>query len=297
MMQIDRGDELVGPSMLPFEQGQPLPFIKEFIKAMRAAAIVLALTAVACTGTAAAPPAEKPAQKAGGANPAPAPVDASAPLVTGTVLETMNAGQYTYLRLKTSEGEIWAAVTQQELKTGAQVTIGDSMWMQNFESKTLKRTFDNILFGSIATPGQAGAAAAGGALPPGHPSTGGGTAAAALAVAGSAPITDVKVDKATGKDAYTIAEVWASAPSLKGKEVVIRGRVVKWNPEIMGKNWLHLQDGTGSAEKKTHDITVTTMDVVAKGDIVTIRGKVSADKDFGAGYAYAVMIEEAKVVK
>ncbi len=296
MMQKDPGDGLGRPSMLPFDQGTPLSFIKEFIKAMRAAAIVIALTAVACTGTAAAPPAEKPAAKATGAAPAPAPVDPSAAAVTGTVLETMNAGQYTYVRLKTAEGEIWAAVMQQELKTGAEITIGDSMWMQNFESKTLKRTFDNILFGAIVGPGQTGAAAAGGAMPPGHPPAGG-TASAAVAVAGDAPITDVKVDKATGKDARTIAEVWASAPSLKGTEVVIRGRVVKWNPEIMGKNWLHLQDGTGSAEKKTHDITVTTMDVVAKGDIVTIRGKVTADKDFGAGYAYAVMIEGAKVVK
>lgn len=262
---------------------------------MRAAAIVIALTAVACSGTSAAPPAEKPAQKATGANPAPAPVDPSAGSVTGTVLETMNAGQYTYVRLKTSEGEIWAAVMQQELKTGSEITIGDSMWMQNFESKTLKRTFDKILFGAIVGPGQGAAAA--GALPPGHPATGSGTASAALAVAGSAPITDVKVDKATGKDAHTIAEVWASAPSLKGTEVAIRGRVVKWNPEIMGKNWIHIQDGSGSAEKKTNDITVTTQDVVAKGDIVTVRGKVVVDKDFGAGYAYAVMIEEAKIVK
>ncbi len=77
----------------------------------------------------------------------------------------------------------------------------------------------------------------------------------------------------------------------------MRGKVVKFNPEIMGRNWLHLRDGSGSAEKQDNDITVTTSDMVAKGDVVTIRGKVALDQDFTAGYAYPVMIEGAKVVK
>ncbi|MBK5257400.1 MAG: nucleotide-binding protein, partial [Vicinamibacteria bacterium] len=84
---------------------------------------------------------------------------------------------------------------------------------------------------------------------------------------------------------------------LKGKDVDVRGAVVKWNPDILGRNWVHLRDGSGSPERQDNDLTVTTSDVVAKGDIVIVRGKVALDRDFTAGYAYPVIIEDAKVVK
>ena len=100
-----------------------------------------------------------------------------------------------------------------------------------------------------------------------------------------------------GKDEKTVGEIYANKAALKGFEVVVRGRVVKCNPEIMGRNWLHLRDGSGSADKKDNDITVTTSEVVVKGDIVTIRGKVALDQDFSAGYTYPVIIEGAKIVK
>ena len=207
------------------------------------------------------------------------------PRATGTVEETMDASGYTYVRLKTTGGEVWAAVTQGVLAKGSEITIGNAMWMENFESKTLNRKFDRILFGSVVTPG--GTAG----LPPGHPAT---TTAAALPAADQG---DVKVEKATGPGARTVAEIYASKATLKGTEVLVRGKVVKFNAEIMGRNWLHLRDGSGSAEKQDNDITVTTSDMVAKGDVVTIRGKVALDQDFTAGYAYPVMIEGAKVVK
>ena len=94
-----------------------------------------------------------------------------------------------------------------------------------------------------------------------------------------------------------MAEIYAAKAALKGAEVVVRGKVVKFNAEIMGRNWIHLRDGSGSADKQDNDLTVTTTDMVAKGDIVTVRGKVALDKDFTAGYAYPVIIEDARVVK
>jgi hypothetical protein len=169
------------------------------------------------------------------------------------------------------------------MKVGAEITIGNAMWMENFESKTLNRKFEHILFGAIVAPGGAAAAA----LPPGH-------APVAPAAAGEVK-ADVKVEKAPG--GKTIAEIYAAKASLKGAEVVIRGTVVKFNPEIMGRNWIHLRDGSGSAEKGDNDITVTTAEVVVKGSVVTVRGKVGLDRDFTAGYAYPIIIEEAKVVK
>jgi hypothetical protein len=108
---------------------------------------------------------------------------------------------------------------------------------------------------------------------------------------------DVKVPKATGADARTVAEVHAQKAALKEKPVTIRGKVVKFNPGIMGKNWVHLQDGSGNADKADNDITVTTQDMTSVGETVVIKGTVRVDKDFGAGYAYPGIVEDAKLSK
>jgi hypothetical protein len=71
--------------------------------------------------------------------------------------------------------------------------------------------------------------------------------------------------------------------------------VVKYNAAIMGKNWLHIRDGSGTNDKADNDITVTTTNAVKLGDIVLVKGNVSMDRDFGAGYRYSVMIEDAAV--
>ena len=255
---------------------------------LRAAALVLPLFVAGCTGNAAGPAADRQgpakAQPANAAPPAslaqPEDPHASAQ-VTGTVAETMDAGGYTYLRLKTAKGEVWAAVTQATLKTGSEVTIGNASWMEGFESKTLNRGFERILFGSLIAPG--------------------GTAAEqaphASVASGAPDVGDVKVEKAPGKDGRTVAEIFASNATLKGTEVAVRGKVVKWNAAILGRNWMHLRDGSGSPEKQDNDLTVTTTETVAKGDIVTVRGKLSLGKDFGAGYVYPVILEDAKLVK
>jgi hypothetical protein len=94
----------------------------------------------------------------------------------------------------------------------------------------------------------------------------------------------------------TIAEIYADKAELSGKEVTLRGKVVKYLPQIMGKNWLHVRDGSGDADAGTHDLTVTTDAAVQVGDTVLITGKVQPDKDFGFGYRYDVLIEDAQVV-
>ena len=64
----------------------------------------------------------------------------------------------------------------------------------------------------------------------------------------------------------------------------------------MGRNWIHLQDGTGNPESNTHDLVVTTsQEPAADWDIITIEGVLAADKDFGSGYSYAAIIEEASI--
>jgi len=101
------------------------------------------------------------------------------------------------------------------------------------------------------------------------------------------------VVKASGANAYTVAELMAQTAKLKDKSVRVSGKVVKFNGSIMGKNWLHLQDGTGAAG--ANDILVTSAAMAKVGDVVTAAGTLRTNKDFGAGYTYKVLIEEAEL--
>ncbi len=224
-----------------------------------------------------------------GQTPAPntAAPTAAAASVKGEVLEIKDVESYTYLRLKTKDGETWAAIGKASVKKGAEVTIENVMVMNNFESKSLKRTFPTILFGSLA--GAAVAAGSAGSAP----MAGANMATAHAGIAKAADLGDVHVAKATGANARTVAEIVTKAAELKDKPVLVRGKVVKYNAEIMGKNWVHLRDGSGSASDNSNDVLVTTTSQAKTGDVVTAKGIVRTDKDFGAGYAYKVVIEDA----
>jgi hypothetical protein len=198
--------------------------------------------------------------------------------LTGKLLERIDATPYSYLRIQAPAGEVWAAVPESKVEKGTEVTVANPMLMTDFESKTLKRKFAQIYFGTL---GQAGAPAA----------------TASPAPQPDAPVEVGKVEKATGADARTVAEAHAQKAALKGKTVSIRGKVVKYNGGILGKNWLHLQDGSGDAKSGNNDIAITTKDEVAKGQTVTLQGVLATDKDFGSGYSYAVILEDAKVIK
>lgn len=213
---------------------------------------------------------------------------AAAAGLSGTVLETIDSGGYTYLKLKTAEGESWAAVKQAKVVPGSSVTIVGGMPMDGFESKTLNRKFDRIVFGALAEPA-AGAddAAVRASMAAQH----------AVAATGAEAEGKISVAKAEGPEGRTVAEVFAQRAALKGKAVAVRGKIVKFNEKIMGKNWLHLRDGSGTADGKDNDLTVTTGDTVAKGDVVLVRGVLSVDRDFGGGYTYRVVLEDAKVTK
>jgi hypothetical protein len=253
--------------------------------------LLVALAAAGCKKKESAPP---QAAQAG------AP-EAAGAAIKGKVLERLDAPPYSYLKLQTAQGEAWAAVPKTEVAKDAEVTVAGAMPMQGFESKTLGRKFDVVYFGTLAGEGGAGAPApgAGPAGMPGMPNAeqGPGIAAQhAAAAAGPAEVGDVKVPKASGADARTVAEIYAQRAALKEKSVSIRGKVVKFNEGIMNRNWVHLRDGTGTAGKD-NDITVTTADKAAVGDVVVVKGTVRVDKDFGAGYAYPVIVEDAKLSK
>ncbi len=116
-------------------------------------------------------------------------------------------------------------------------------------------------------------------------------------VAKTVDVGDVKVPKASGPDARTVAEIITKRSELKDKTVLVRGKVVKYTSEVLGKNWIHLRDGSGSAADNTHDVLVTTKDQAKIGDVVVVKGVVHTDRDFGSGYSYKVLVEEATLQK
>ncbi len=251
-------------------------------------ASAIAFTVIACNQKPVAPAqatAVATPQSATPAPPSPAlpPGHPSIPAQTataqsqGVVLETLDAAGFTYMKLRTAKGEEWVVVPTVNVKKGATVVYAANMTTDNFESKTLNRKFDRVTFANVVTGAEAGATP--------------------MMSSSAPPQESISVDKATGDDAKTVAEIWAAKSTLADKNVVVRGKVVKFLPSIMGKNWIHLRDGSGSHEKGDDDITVTTTDNAAVGDIVTVNGVVHIDKDFGSGYRYAVIVENGKVTK
>jgi hypothetical protein len=156
------------------------------------------------------------------------------------------------------------------------------MPMKDYHSKTLDRTFDVVYFVDSIMVGGEQALSGEAKMPEGHP-----------AVGATEPAVKIEgIEKVAG--GKTVAEIFSGKADLSGKEVAVRGQVVKFSAEIMGKNWIHLQDGTGA--EGTSDLTVTTTAMVKVGDTVVVTGPVVTDKDFGYGYKYDVIIEDAKVV-
>ena len=239
------------------------------------------------TAASQAPGGGQPAPAASSASGAVPPAGQGAPTVTGPVLETMNASSYTYVRVKTDAGDVWAASSEFKVAVGERITVALEMPMENFHSESLKRDFPLIYFTTrVGREGDALPAAP--SAMASHGQTG-----AADARATTAQVIEPIQPAAGGT---TVANVWANRKSLAGKSVTVRGKVVKFNGGIMGRNWIHLQDGTGAAADGTHDLLLTSDADAKVGDVITATGTVAIDKDFTAGYAYAVLVEGAKIV-
>ncbi len=301
----------------------PAPFRPRMLRlGMRTVALFLSLavSVSACSkepSADAAAPAGQATSAAAAAQPAASgPAPAGPQTVTGSVLETMNAANYTYVRLKTGNGDLWAASDQFAVKVGDRVVVPLETPMENFHSASLNRDFPIIYFASrIWREGETPAAVPATAMPAlasshgpvsaGPAATPAGDAAAAqgggmggmMAGHGTQRPAPPKVEKLEPPaGGLSVADVWARRASLNGKTVTVRGTVVKFNGGILGRNWIHIQDGSGTADDGTHDLTITSDATVKVGDIVTVTGVLAVDKDFTAGYAYPVMLEQGKIV-
>ncbi len=212
--------------------------------------------------------------------------------LSGKVLQTMDSGGYTYMYIQKKDGEkVWVAVMSTPVTVGSQMTFKGGMEMVDFESKSLKRKFDKIFFADSAQSDSAKSVPAAMSKGKGKGSSGGSKAAA------SAKDAKISVAKATGANAYTVQEIFAKSAKLDKKKVVVKGKVVKVSTKIMGKSWIHIQDGTGSQAKKNHNLVCTSNETADIGDIVTVSGILAKDKDFGGGYKYSAIVEEATFKK
>ncbi|OHB79966.1 MAG: hypothetical protein A2Z25_08370 [Planctomycetes bacterium RBG_16_55_9] len=194
------------------------------------------------------------------------------------VQEIVQASAYTYLKLKEGDRDYWIAVTKREIEPGKTISFTGGLEMKNFESKDLQRTFETIYFVDRIDSNEP-------SLPAGHPS---------LEMShGMKPVIDKKeisIEPAEG--GITIGELFSNRDSYANKTVLIKGQVTKVNRAIMDRNWVHLQDGTSGSGG--YDLTVTTQDEVKPGDVVTFEGTIALNKDFGSGYKYDVLMEDAK---
>jgi hypothetical protein len=201
--------------------------------------------------------------------------------ISGTVAETMDASGYTYVSVDTGTEKVWVAGPKTMVKVGDEVFIPEGSPINNFESKTLGRTFESIIFATSIVVGGAEQAFA--------PADMG---AADKTAAAPAVVTDFS-GLAKPEGGKTVADVFAEKATLNGKNVKMRAKVTKFMSGIMGKNWLHIKDGTGAAG--ADDLVVTTLATASLGDTVLVSGTVAVDKDFGSGYKYGVIVEDAEV--
>ncbi len=199
----------------------------------------------------------------------------------GVIKEKIDTDSYAYLNVEEKGKTYWIAVPAMDIKEGEKVYFSKFMEMKNFHSKTLNRDFESILFVEDAaktwktTQGMS-------TLPEGHPN-----------IKNKKDNEPIKVETPAGF--VSVGDLFKNKSDLAGKTVKVKGKVVKYNPNIMGKNWIHIQDGTSFEGKG--DILVTSQEKFNVGDVVSVQGTLVADKDFGAGYKYELLIEEGKIIK
>jgi hypothetical protein len=214
--------------------------------------------------------------------------------IAGRAAETMDGGAYTHVRVEQGPDSTWVAVPKMKVEVGSEVAFAGGMVMTDFHSPTLNRDFKTIIFseGPAASASKDPNAGMGAMGAMGSPEAAGGQHRGA---AGVPKEPSAKCAKAEGPDAYTIAQLHAKRVKLAGKTVSVRGMVVKVSSNIMGRNWIHLQDGSGDAKAGDYDLTVTSAQQVEPGDRVTARGVVTKDVAFGMGYSYPVLLENASL--
>ena len=191
-------------------------------------------------------------------------------------VEVINSGGYSYVKLSEEGKEFWAAVSAQPIEVSHIYFYKDAFEMKNFQSKSLNRVFESIWFinefyaqnPNMQTPKQI-------------------SATKKTIAKSEVSLID------SPKDGFSLENVFKKKEELKNQFIVVKGQVVKISRNIMGVNWIHIQDG--SNYKGINDLAVTSSQSVdyEVGDVVTFKGKLILDRDFGSGYKYDFLLEDA----
>ena len=212
----------------------------------------------------------------------------------GKVLEIKSAMAYKYLKIDEEKGtQLWIAIANAPVAVGDRVGYDKQVKMTNFKSKSLNQEFKEIYFASdvylpqkVSAPKSMkemlGLAPQKNAHTNMHKKT--------------TPNAKIKVSVKpyVKKEAYSIEEIHMWRAELKDQMITIEGTATKVSHAIMKRDWIHLNDGTGSEMLLNNDLVFTAIDTSVKvGDKVMAKGKVIVDKDFGYGYFYKVIIEDA----
>lgn len=204
---------------------------------------------------------------------------ASGDRVTVKVLEVQQAGNYTYLYVKGKGPKHWVAVPSMNASPGETYTYQGGLLMTDFYSKELDRTFDEVLFIESLN-----------SLENQAPESD-----EMVAHHGRIPVEKKDANVEAVEGTVSIADLYADPEAYKGKKVRVKGEVSKYNPEIMDRNWIHLQDGTEFEGK--YDLTATSSESFETGSVVILEGVIALDRDFGYGYSYDILLENATAVK
>ncbi|ACZ11744.1 hypothetical protein [Sulfurospirillum deleyianum] len=188
----------------------------------------------------------------------------------GVIKDVIHGGGYTYLEIEDAKKSYWIAVEGVDIPKGLEVRFQEEMRAKDFHSKSLNRTFDELMFASNLQ----------------HRTN--------VSEKGNLELITAVVEHSPyqKEGSMSVKEVLQKRPTLSGKSVSVSGKVVKASQNIMGRNWVHIQDGTGEGGEVGR-VVFTSKELPKVGDIVTAQGVVAIDKDFGSGYIYKIIVENA----
>lgn len=190
---------------------------------------------------------------------------------TVTILESLPTVRYVYLRVKEGQEEFWIATSKMEVTIGGTYFYRDGLLKTNFESKEHNRVFEKMYLVSTLVAAD-------------HSHT---------TQAKTEEVITKNSEHVNGKGSVKIADLVANPEKYSGKSIQISGQCTKVNPNIMGRHWMHLKDGS----QDDYDLVITSNVLIPEGHTVTMVGKVALNKDFGSGYKYAIILEDGVVVK
>ena len=210
----------------------------------------------------------------------------------GIVQDVLHVREYSYILILEDGQEKWLAAPITNVERGGTYYYSKTMEMQNFESKELNKSFETLYFIEKISATEDDVKLPLTTNPHLSPMV---SNEQTVTKEAPKPVIDKKDVKVTASEgAISIAELFKNRETYNNTVVRLRGEVTKYNPAIMNVNWLHMQDGT--EYNGEFDLTVTTTATVQVGDVLTIEGKVTLNKDFGAGYVYNIIIENAAIL-